>query len=327
MHSENEDQYFNARSDNFATSNESRSLNLNLEDLSKYTLTIGEASSLMHTERCKFASSRKVQRMCKEGKIDCWKLSTTRNGQPVAEWLVNEASLRKHIDICEIKWDDNVAISSHKTHWDHGNANASPHGFGNARRNRIDDKEPALAPNALVSPNLNGNANGVARNQKFQANISEDMATPVEDGETRSLASLLIENARLTSELEGKRELEAEMRDEKLFLREELKEARAGRKDVAAIAERMLETLESIAIGGKLMSGSHPSQRNHQASQSNPRAQYQSIPDPVSGRVDYRKSETVDDITDVEVTDMLKSTKPNQSFQSDPPEPENPFRI
>ena len=92
---------------------------------------------------------------------------------------------------------------------------------------------------------------GDARNGKSQANTGEDMAMPIEDGdandqeigETRSLASLLIENARLTAELEGKRELETEMRDEKLFLREELKEARAGRKDVAAIAERMLETL------------------------------------------------------------------------------------
>jgi len=77
---------------------------------SKYSFTIGEASSLMHAERCKFASNRKVQRMCRNGVIDCYKLQTTRDGQPVSEWLVNDTSLRKHIEENEIKWDESVAV-------------------------------------------------------------------------------------------------------------------------------------------------------------------------------------------------------------------------
>ncbi len=132
MHSNHVDRDENADFDNLAASNERRILNSNSDGLSKYSLTIGEASSLMHAERCKFASNRKVQRMCKEGRIDCWKLSTTRNGQPVAEWLVNETSLRNHIDKHEIKWDGDEAKSPPATHLDNGNANTAPDGFGNA---------------------------------------------------------------------------------------------------------------------------------------------------------------------------------------------------
>lgn len=38
-------------------------------DISQFLLTIGEASSLMHRQRCKFASNRKVQRLCRKGAI------------------------------------------------------------------------------------------------------------------------------------------------------------------------------------------------------------------------------------------------------------------
>ena len=54
-----------------------------------------------------------------------------------------------------------------------------------------------------------------------------------------------------------------EIRADKEFLREDLREARAGRQDVTAIAQRMLETLESIAIGGKLLRHSTSSDASH----------------------------------------------------------------
>ena len=296
---------------------------------SRYSLTIGEASSLMHIERCKFASNRKVQRMCKEGRIDCWKLSTTRNGQPVAEWLVNETSLRNHIDKHEIKWDGNEAKSAPATHLDNGNANTAPDGFGNATNVLAVQNKPVVPPNALAMPNQNGNASGHtnsdARNGKHRANNGEDMAMPIVDGdaidreigETRSLASLLIENARLTAELEGKRELETEMRDEKLFLREELKEARAGRKDVAAIAERMLETLETIATGGKLLSRSHTNGSDRHAPVSESEASR------------YRDADTPGNGIVVEVANAEApiSHQQKQPMKSDASEPENPFYI
>ncbi len=329
MHSEHIDRDENSELDRLTASNQRRNLDSDSLNLSSYSLTIGEASSLMNSERCKFASNRKVQRMCKEGRIDCWKLSTTRNGQPVSEWLVNEASLRNYIDKHEIKWDGDEAKSSPATHLDNGNANTAPNGFGNASLNPVDDSKPVFTPDALAMPNQNGNASGVtdgdARNRKHQANAGDDMAMPIEDGdaidkeigETRSLASMLIENARLTAELEGKRQLEIEMRDEKLFLREELKEARAGRKDVAAIAERMLETLETIATGGKLMSASHVIRHDRNA--------------PVSGSevTRYRESESPENNVVVEVTNAENpiSHEHKQPMKNDDQKPENPFYI
>jgi hypothetical protein len=331
MHSEHDDQEEDIGLDNLAASNGRLLLDSHTENLSNYSLTIGEASSLMHIERCKFASNRKVQRMCKEGRIDCWKLSTTRNGQPVAEWLVNEASLRNHIEKHEIKWDEDVAFSSPATPLAipraNGDANKATNESGNANENPKEDNEPAFAPNALAMPNRNGNASddmdGDARSEKHQVNIGDDLAMPIEDGdanaeefgETRSLASLLIENARLTAELEGKRELETEMRDEKMFLRDELKEARAGRKDVAAIAERMLETLETIATGGKLISGSNTHRRDHQAAVSN------------SEMTQYRETETPSDDVEVANAEDPISHMPNQPLKNDAAEPENPFYI
>ena len=144
MHSEHVDRDENTEFDNLTAPNERRLLNSNTEYLSNYSLTIGEASSLMHLERCKFASNRKVQRMCKEGRIDCWKLSTTRNGQPVSEWLVNETSLRNHVENNEIKWDEDVAISSPATLRASGDANKAPTGLATPVRTRKKKTSPYL---------------------------------------------------------------------------------------------------------------------------------------------------------------------------------------
>lgn len=234
-------------------------------DLSKYSLTIGEASSLMVEQRCKFASNRKVQRMCRDGVIDCFKLSTTRGGQPVSEWLVNESSLLRHVEENEIKWDAGVPVSPAAS----GNASfeigGAPNPSGAAILPRRDDQSVDLSPNVVAMPDVSGDAKVDAIGHAKAAIDAETpgnaMAPPESDGnatdepigETRTLASVLIENARLTAELEGTRDLIGEVRDDKEFLRDELREARAGRKDVTAIAQRMLETLESIAVGGKLI--------------------------------------------------------------------------
>ena len=231
--------------------------NFTPSDISRYTLTIGEASSLMHAKRCKFASNRKVQRMCKNGVIDCHKLSTTRNGKPISEWLVNETSLLNHIENNEIKWDVGVGVTPIAS----GNANRPPNSDGDAIDTVDHGKSVELSPDVVAMPDRLGDASGAMHHSNNEAIPADAMATPVENGdatveligETRSLASVLIENARLTAQLQGTQNLIEEVRDDKKFLREELVEARAGRKDVTAIAQRMLETLETIAIGGKLM--------------------------------------------------------------------------
>jgi hypothetical protein len=340
MHSEHNNRIGNTKPNHPIASDGDNTIQSNPKDLSNYSLTIGEASFLMDQERCKFASNRKVQRMCKEGRIDCWKLSTTRNGQPVSEWLVNETSLRKHIEKNEIKWDGDHDYSPADRSMNFGNASAVPDGFGNARQKRFEPNEPVVKPDAMAVPDRNGNAsddrNGGGKLVKTQANSGDAMAMPDTDGdakgksareqigETRSLASLLIENARLTAELEGKRELETEMRDEKLFLREELKEARAGRKDVAAIAERMLQTLETIAIGGKLIPGSRPSGHTQQNSDFPSRTI-------VRRNAEVAADVEAGDISGSEVTDAESldrdQSEPNASAVQNSHDPENPFYI
>lgn len=234
-------------------------------DLSSYTLTVGEASSLMATKRCKYPSQRKVQRLCRDGAIDCYKLSTTRNGQPVSEWLVSETSLLKRIEDEEVKLDDadtsvtptarGVASQNDYGH-NQPDAVAAPDHAGNASEKHDPDGSVHNSGDASASPDSLGVAKDDSDSRNEQENAGDDMASPepVGDaiGERRTLASVLIDNARLTAELEGTKALIEEVRDDREFLRDELKEARSGRKDVTQIAERMLETLEAMSIGGRL---------------------------------------------------------------------------
>ena len=70
---------------------------------------------------------------------------------------------------------------------------------------------------------------------------------------------MLIENAKLLATIEGrdkvingKDETIAELKDDRSFLRDEVREARQQRQDVKEIASRMLEAMQTIAIAGKL---------------------------------------------------------------------------
>ena len=60
-----------------------------LPDLSKYDLTVGEALEVFPAENRKQPSVRTLQRYCQEGRFDCFKLKTTRNCNPVHEWIIN----------------------------------------------------------------------------------------------------------------------------------------------------------------------------------------------------------------------------------------------
>ncbi len=210
-----------------------------LPDPTRYTLTIGEASRVMQSECCKFSSHRKVQRLCRDGHIDCTKLTTSRNGQPVIEWLVNEISLRYRIAKHEPKFDDGDAI-------------VATHPAGDA----MTEENPANTPIAMATQERTGNAISLHKDAETSKMIGNDETTPEEDGvassEEPSKAMLMIENAKLLAELEGKSALINEILDDKGFLREELRDAREGRNDVTKIAERMLEALETMALGGKL---------------------------------------------------------------------------
>ncbi|MCG8401929.1 MAG: hypothetical protein MJA84_10050, partial [Firmicutes bacterium] len=70
--------------------------------------------------------------------------------------------------------------------------------------------------------------------------------------EKRTIASMVVENAKLTAQLAGKDELIEEIKTDKAFLREEVVEARKIRGDVKELAERVLTVHERVALGGML---------------------------------------------------------------------------
>ena len=280
--------------------------------------------------------------MCRDRSIDCHKLQTTRNGQPVSEWLVNEASLLRQIEENEIKWDEGEGVfpaASGSATRAFGNANPAPILFGNAIENSKIENDASTIGDAVAMPDKAGDAGGVTQIAKSVEDEGNAMATPNavgdshntehtvdrEVGESRSLASVLIENAKLTAQLEGAHNLIAEVQDDRQFLRDELKEARSGRKDVTAIAERMLETLESIAIGGKLMPGS----RNRQGREHHSEHR--------ESKSDIIHSDTHDrfEATNADVaTHPFRADRPEDNDRRPPWEsapdtsdPENPFRI
>ena len=103
---------------------------------------------------------------------------------------------------------------------------------------------------ALPTPATNASSQSVAADAAL-------MSAPI--GEKRTLAEVLIENAKLIATIDGrdhvirsKEETIAELKDDRAFLRDEVRESREQRKDVKDIASRMLEAMQTIAIAGKL---------------------------------------------------------------------------
>ena len=86
--------------------------------------------------------------------------------------------------------------------------------------------------------------------------VATPAAPPI--GERRTIAEVLIENARLLAQVEGRDAIIEELREDRSFLREEVREGRRTRDDVKNIAERMLDTLKTMAVGRLSMSAPPP---------------------------------------------------------------------
>ena len=199
-------------------------------DLSKYSLTIGQALDLFAQERRLAPSERTMQDYCKDGKVDSYKLQTTRDGRPITEWLINEGSLRAFIEQRPTVGD----ASSH----DRGATVSSP-----APEEPLTRPDMQPSHSAPVEP---------------ETTAAPESPTNASTSEKRTLASMLIENARLTAQLAGKDELIEEIKTDKTFLREEVVEARKIRGDVKELAERLLITHERVALGGMLTEPNSP---------------------------------------------------------------------
>jgi hypothetical protein len=183
----------------------------------KYTLTIGQARELFALNRRKVPSERTLQDYCQNGRIAGKKISTSFG----REYLINEKSLIDHIEREPI-----LTMAPHAPHEPAAPLNTAP------ASSAVSDA--SAAPPAPIS------------------------SRPVTIGETRTLADVLIENAKLVATIEGKDhvihgkdETIAELKDDRTFLREEVREGRQQRKDVKDIANRMLEAMETIATNNR----------------------------------------------------------------------------
>ena len=186
-----------------------------LADDLQYTLTVGQALERFVADRRKVPSERSVQRYCIDGQLAAQKIRTTYG----SEWLINETSLEKLIE----SQPEVSAVAS-----DAMNADMAP------------PASPIIQKPQIIAPDTP--AIGAASDA-----VIKTMAAP--EGERRSIAEVLIENARLFAQVEGKDAINEELKEDRSFLREEVREARRTRDDVKNIAERMLDTLKTMAIG------------------------------------------------------------------------------
>lgn len=190
----------------------------------EYTLTVGQALERFLAASRKAPSGRTIQRYCDEGRVEAKKIRTVFG----SEWLINEISLARLIGSEPIVAGDT------------GVANSA-------------DMPPLASPTPLKATSSRADTDdiGVAGDA-----MRSTVTPPV--GERRTLADVLIENARLLAQVEGRDAIIAELKEDRSFLREEVREGRRTRDDVKNIAERMLDTLRSMATG-RAIAVSNPS--------------------------------------------------------------------
>lgn len=212
-----------------------------LPDLSGYDLTIGEALEVFPTENRKQPSIRTLQRYCQEGRFDCYKLKTTRNGNPVHEWIINGASLRSFI---ETKPEETVDMPL-----------ATPATFGDVEPERRTETSGDAKPDVITTPERVDDATfdpGLPRTPDTKPDVT---ATPggTDDatGEQRSRVALLIENAKLTARMDAQEDLIGELREDKKFMREQIVHQRGNDTLMADMHRETLHTLKAVSVAGR----------------------------------------------------------------------------
>jgi hypothetical protein len=195
-----------------------------LADELEYTLTVGQALERIVAAGRAAPSGRSIQRYCIEGRLAAKKIRTIFG----SEWLINETSLAQFIASEPIVTGDASVATSTDTA-----ATATP------------TVTPSTSPAPATSDN--GDAS-VATHTPMASSV----------GEKRTIAEVLIENARLLAQVEGRDAIIDELKEDRTFLREEVREGRRSRDDVKTIAEHMLDTLKTIAVGRLSMPTSSP---------------------------------------------------------------------
>ena len=200
-----------------------------LVDNLEYTLTIGQAMECFAAASRAVPSMRSMQRYCAEHHLAAKKIRTVFG----SEWLIDESSLMRLIESEPIITGDvGDAISS----------------------DTATSATPSVETSFSHQPVTTDVGDATVANRAA-------MATPI--GETRTIAEVLIENARLLAQVEGRDAIITELKEDRTFLREEVREGRKTRDDVKNIAERMLDTLKTMAIGRVALTSQTPKSIRH----------------------------------------------------------------
>jgi hypothetical protein len=195
-----------------------------LADNLEYTLTVGQVLERIAAAHRKTPSGRSVQRYCIEGRLAAKKIRTVYG----SEWLINEISLARLIE-------------------------AEPIITGDAGDAVTPDMAASATPTPSSSPSHQPDTSDAG-----DASVASVASMTLPEGERRTIADVLIENARLLAQVEGRDSIIDELKEDRSFLREEVREARKTRDDVKNIAERMLDTLKTMAIGRLAISNTTP---------------------------------------------------------------------
>jgi len=212
-----------------------------LPDLSKYDLTVNEALEVFLALSRKQPSIRSLQRYCQEGRFDCYKLKTTRNGNPVHEWIINSTSLRAFV---QTKPEETTRVPL-ATPVENGDAEPVSEPATSVDETSNVTATPARSDDATDDPVL-------PRTQEAKPNV---MATPVASddasGERQSQVELMVENAKLTAQLDSQVDLIGELREDKKFMREQIVHQRGNDTLMADMHRETLQTLKAVSVAGR----------------------------------------------------------------------------
>ena len=212
-----------------------------LPDLSKYDLTVGEALEVFPASRRKQPSIRTLQRCCQEGRFDCYKLKTTRNGNPVHEWIINGTSLRRFI---QTKPEETVDMPL-----------ATPATFGDAEPESKTETSGVAKPDVIATPERVDDAAfdpGLPRTPDTKPGVTATLdGTDDANGEQQSRVALLIENAKLTARMDAQEDLIGELREDKKFMREQIVHQRGNDTLMADMHRETLHTLKAVSVAGR----------------------------------------------------------------------------
>ena len=213
-----------------------------------YTISVDEVLIRLH-ELGINKSKDTIQRYCREGDLDCEKLGMFRR------YFATEHSVEKLIEKLEPDVD---AVTSKRVH------EAVPERF-----------EKPIEPHASASSRDNAETKDLQKPARDNMQLDEVAVDNTEQPDAGAHSSMRrvveqVQVASLTAKVEAQEMLITTLKDTNKMLWEEVVDSRGNRKDVTKISERMLLTLEAMALGGRLerpKSNPHAEQQGSDAPQ------------------------------------------------------------